>query len=115
MPKVDGVDYTAEGIASVRAKMIEYRDASFDQWPEAIEFTTVASHVIVAISRYERAESVNAELLAALEAILPQYMAFIDQGADGIHQQGDREQYLRQHNAALHAGYAAAKRARGED
>jgi hypothetical protein len=54
------------------------------------------------------------DLLAALEAILPQYMAFTNQGASNIHHQGDRKQYLSEHDARLGAGYAAVKLARGQ-
>ncbi len=46
MTKVEGVDYTPEGVRELRKKLIEYRDKSMEQWPEAIPFTVDMSHTI---------------------------------------------------------------------
>lgn len=54
------------------------------------------------------------DLLAALEEIAPQYMAFIDQCARTV-PDNERDAYFRQHNAALERAFAAIRRARGEE
>lgn len=47
---VDGIDNSPEGIGAIRDKLIELRDSSMDQWPEAIPFTVVMSHAIVLLA-----------------------------------------------------------------
>ena len=52
MSKVDGIDYTPEGIRRVREDLIQARDKSYEQWPEAIPFTVLASHIIALLADY---------------------------------------------------------------
>lgn len=47
--KVEGVDYTAEGITLLRDELIVIRDESMNQWPEAIPVTVVLSHTIAVL------------------------------------------------------------------
>lgn len=42
----DGKPLTKAHLADVRESVIEWRDKSMDQWPEAIPFTLRASHLI---------------------------------------------------------------------
>jgi len=44
--EVDGYVYTKDDIAMVRQTVINWRDESMSQWPEAIPFTTTATHLI---------------------------------------------------------------------
>lgn len=48
--KVDGVDYSKPGVAALRQELINIRQASFNQWPEAIEITLVLSHTIAILA-----------------------------------------------------------------
>jgi hypothetical protein len=54
------------------------------------------------------------DLLAALDAMLGQYIAFMSQGAGAIHHQGDREAYLAFHGEITAQAHAAIRKARGE-
>ena len=40
---------TKEDVEALREEVIKWRDESFNQWPEAIPFTTTASHLIAAL------------------------------------------------------------------
>lgn len=44
--KVEGVDYSPEGVEAIRQECIGWRDESYHQWPDAIPFTVGISHVI---------------------------------------------------------------------
>lgn len=48
--KVEGVDYSPEGIEAVREQVIVWRDNSYEQWPQAIDFTVVATHLIALLA-----------------------------------------------------------------
>jgi len=48
--QVDGVDYTPEGIELIRQECIQWRNNSYDQWPDAIPFTTGITHVIALLA-----------------------------------------------------------------
>lgn len=50
--KVEGVDYSPEGIEEIRKALIVYRNRSLDQWPEAIDLTVVLTHAIGLLSHY---------------------------------------------------------------
>lgn len=65
---------------------------------------------------YERANLIAAapDLLAALEAMTGQYVAFVSQGAAMIHHEGDRLDYLKAQNDRVIAALAAIRKARGE-
>lgn len=47
---VEGVDYTPEGIESVRTELAALRDSTFAQWPEAIPATLVLTHAIAQLA-----------------------------------------------------------------
>ena len=51
-PRVEGVDYTPEGIEHTRQAMIEVRGEAMKQWPESINFTVLISHVIALLADY---------------------------------------------------------------
>lgn len=44
--ELDGHVYTKRDVELMREQLIGWRDASMDQWPEAIPFTTGATHMI---------------------------------------------------------------------
>lgn len=44
--EVDGHVYSKEDLEELRDTVIGWRDASMEQWPEAIPFTTGATHLI---------------------------------------------------------------------
>jgi hypothetical protein len=48
--KVEGVDYSEEGIEALREQLVAYRGASMDQWPEAIPFTVAITHAIALLA-----------------------------------------------------------------
>ena len=48
--KVEGIDYTPEGIATLRQAVIELRDHQFAHWPESIEATLVLSHAVALLA-----------------------------------------------------------------
>ena len=48
--KIEGIDYTIEGIESVRKELVGMRDNSMKQWPEAIPVTVLLSHVIALLA-----------------------------------------------------------------
>jgi hypothetical protein len=50
--KVEGVDYTPEGIRLLREDCILVRNESMGQWPEAVPFTVMMSHVIAHLANY---------------------------------------------------------------
>jgi len=52
-PRVEGVDYTPEGIEHTRQALIEVRGEAMKQWPEAINFTVLISHVIALMADYK--------------------------------------------------------------
>lgn len=52
-PRVEGVDYTPVGIEHTRQALIEVRGEAMKQWPEAINFTVLISHVIALLADYK--------------------------------------------------------------
>lgn len=44
--EVDGHVYSKEDLEQLRQQVIGWRDESMNQWPEAIPFTTGATHLI---------------------------------------------------------------------
>jgi hypothetical protein len=48
--KVEGIDYTPEGIEALRADVIKLRDSQYAHWPESIEATLVLSHAIALLA-----------------------------------------------------------------
>ena len=50
--KVEGIDYSIEGIRALREEMIKFREASYNQWPEAIPFTVAMTHVIALMAYF---------------------------------------------------------------
>lgn len=52
-PRVEGVDYTPKGIEHTRQALIEVRGEAMKQWPEAINFTVLISHVIALLADYK--------------------------------------------------------------
>lgn len=59
--KVEGIDYTPEGIRELREELISYRDESMKQWPEAIPFTTAITHTIALLSFLAEVEEERAD------------------------------------------------------
>lgn len=53
MTKVEGIDYSHDGIQSVRDALGEYRSRAMKQWLETIEFTLVLSHAIAQLARLQ--------------------------------------------------------------
>lgn len=47
---VEGVDYSPEGIESVRTELAALRESTFAQWPEAIPATLVLTHAIAQLA-----------------------------------------------------------------
>jgi hypothetical protein len=43
--------YTTEDLEALRNQCIQWRDLSFDQWPDAIPFTTAMSVVISVLAQ----------------------------------------------------------------
>lgn len=56
MSRVEGVDYSTEGVAALREELIKMRDAAFNFWPEGIDATLVLSHTIAILSGYKETE-----------------------------------------------------------
>jgi hypothetical protein len=48
--KVRGIDYTPQGIESVREALIEYRAQAMKQWPGTIDLTLVLSWAIAQLA-----------------------------------------------------------------
>lgn len=48
--KVEGIDYSHEGIQQVRDALGEYRARAMEQWPAGIEMTLVLSHAIAQLA-----------------------------------------------------------------
>jgi hypothetical protein len=48
--QVEGIDYTPEGIRTLREDVIKLRDSQFQHWPEGIEATLVLSHAIALLA-----------------------------------------------------------------
>jgi hypothetical protein len=48
--KVRGIDYTPQGIESVREFLIEYRAQAMKQWPGTIDLTLVLSWAIAQLA-----------------------------------------------------------------
>jgi hypothetical protein len=48
--KVEGVDYSPDGVAGVRSALVEMRGATFAHWPEAVDHTVVLTHAIALLS-----------------------------------------------------------------
>lgn len=48
--KVEGVDYSPEGIRALREDVIVYRDRALAAMPEGAEMAVVLSHVIALLS-----------------------------------------------------------------
>lgn len=59
--QVDGVDYSPEGIEAIRQEVIKWRDNSYDQWPQAIEFTVASSHVIALLAHLKELKEQEAK------------------------------------------------------
>lgn len=51
--RVDGVDYSPEGIEAIREVLIEQRKAAMDAWPEGIQATVLLSHLIALLADYK--------------------------------------------------------------
>ena len=51
--KVEGVDYSPEGIEALRDALIELRGGAFKAWPEGIDATLVLSHAIAVLADYK--------------------------------------------------------------
>ena len=47
---VDGITLEKNDISTIRDQVIGWRDESMKQWPEAIDFTIVASHLIILLA-----------------------------------------------------------------
>lgn len=54
--KVEGVDYTPDGIENLRQDLIRFRDNSMEQWPEAIPFTVAMTHTIALLTYLKEVE-----------------------------------------------------------
>lgn len=48
--KVEGVDYSREGINALREELIALRDESMNYWPQAVQMTVVLSHTIAILA-----------------------------------------------------------------
>jgi protein subunit release factor B len=48
--KVEGIDYSPDGVAGVRSALVEMRGATFAHWPEAVDHTVVLTHAIALLS-----------------------------------------------------------------
>lgn len=44
--ELDGHAYSKRDVELMREQLIGWRDASMDQWPDAIPFTTGATHMV---------------------------------------------------------------------
>lgn len=44
--RVSGHLYSHQDVSDLRDQVIEWRNKSMDQWPEAIPFTTAATHLV---------------------------------------------------------------------
>lgn len=67
--KVDGIDYSPAGIRAVRDEVIGIRDSSFGQWPEAIPFTLLFTHVIALLENYAELTDAAGEYITAVESL----------------------------------------------
>lgn len=57
--RLEGVDYTIEGLKALRVELISIRDESMNQWPDAIEFTVVMSHTIAVLAYFIEKEEMD--------------------------------------------------------
>jgi len=48
--EIGGYTVTKANVVNMREEVIRWRDASFEQWPEAIPFTTGATHLIALLA-----------------------------------------------------------------
>lgn len=48
--KVEGIDYTGEGIRELREDVIRLRDSQFQHWPEGIDATLVLTHTVALLA-----------------------------------------------------------------
>lgn len=55
--KVEGVDYTPDGVENLRQELIRFRDNSMEQWPEAIPFTVAMTHTIALLAYLKEVET----------------------------------------------------------
>jgi hypothetical protein len=47
---VEGIDYSPEGIETIRVALGELRDTTFAHWPEAIPATLALTHAIAQLA-----------------------------------------------------------------
>lgn len=59
--KVEGIDYTVEGIESIRSALGEYRQRAMKNWPEEIEMTLVLTHAIALLAYLKDLETAQQE------------------------------------------------------
>lgn len=50
MKRIDGIDYTPEGIEALREDVIVYRNRAIDAMPEGAQMAVVLSHVIALLA-----------------------------------------------------------------
>lgn len=50
--KVEGIDYSPEGIVGLREALIAMRGRAMGNWPEGIDDTVVLSHAIALMADY---------------------------------------------------------------
>lgn len=62
------VDYSPEGIESIRGALGEYRQRAMDNWPEGIEMTVVLTHAIALLARFKELEMAGQEDAKARKA-----------------------------------------------
>jgi hypothetical protein len=62
--KVEGIDYTPEGIEALRSDVIVYRNRALDAMPEGAEMAVVLSHVLALLAYLKELVILNAERMA---------------------------------------------------
>ncbi len=56
--RIEGVDYTREGILNLRREITRYRDDAMKDWPRNIPYTVALTHVIALLAHFaEKADS----------------------------------------------------------
>lgn len=50
--KVEGIDYSPEGVASLREDLIKLRDSQYNHWPESIDITLILTYTIAILQEY---------------------------------------------------------------
>ena len=116
--KVEGVDYSPEGIADLRAALVEMRGATFSHWPEAIDHTVVLTHAIAILSytielqrQVLEEPEITEEARAAMQASAPKSVAKIAEPSLTTEEAVERQRLLRkaremgvQASAGTHGG-----------